>query len=215
MCRKRFIDETVTTSCVAMDAIVNLGAGFDTRAYRLPVLAGIRVWECDQPANIKLKQDRLQRRFGNQPGHVCFVPMDFDRQALKPTLASQGYTGVGRTLFIWEGVSQYVTEAGIGATLDFLADAPYGSRLVFTYIRKDFLSGESLYGQQRVYNRFVKPKIWRFGLDPRGVASLLDPYGWRLITDLGGEELCECYVKPTGRGLSSSPIERIAVAERR
>jgi methyltransferase (TIGR00027 family) len=216
MCRKRFIDETVIASCGAMDAVVNLGAGLDTRAYRLPVLlAGIRVWECDQLANIKLKEDRLRRRFGNLPGHVTLVPVDFDRQALKPTLASHGYTGAGRTLFIWEGVSQYLTEAGIRATLDFLVGAPDGSRLVFSYVRKDFLRGESLQGQQRVYDRFVKPKIWLFGLDPHEAADLLAPYGWRLLADLSGEELCDRYVQPTGRSLSSFPIERVAVAEKR
>lgn len=214
MCRKRYIDETVIASSGAMSAVVNLGAGLDTRAYRLPVLAGIGVWECDQPDNIKLKQERLRHRLGNLPDHVRLVSIDFDRQTLGQTLPSQGYRVTDRTLFIWEGVSQYVTEGGIGATLVFLANALQGSRLVFTYVRKDFLDNKDLHGQQRLYDWYVKPGIWLFGLDPHEVSGFLDPYGWRLTEDLGIEELFERYVKPTGRRLTTSPIERIAVAEK-
>jgi methyltransferase (TIGR00027 family) len=214
MCRKRHIDEIVIALCGAMTAVVNLGAGLDTRAYRLPVLAGNRVWECDQPANIYLKQERLRHRFSELPGHVSFVPIDFDRQPLRPTLLSHGYTGSERTLFIWEGVSQYVTEAGIRATLEFLASAPRGSLLVFTYVRKDFLNGESPSGQQRLFDRYVKPGIWLFGLDPHEVPGFLGTSGWRLIEDLGGDDLLERYVRPTGRSLTSFLLERIAVAEK-
>ena len=35
-----------------IDAVVNLGAGFDTRVYRLPALASMPVWEVDQRENI-------------------------------------------------------------------------------------------------------------------------------------------------------------------
>lgn len=37
--RKRYIDEKIADSSGAVKAVVNLGAGFDTRAYRLPLLS--------------------------------------------------------------------------------------------------------------------------------------------------------------------------------
>jgi O-methyltransferase involved in polyketide biosynthesis len=40
------------------------------------------------------------------------------------------------------GVTQYLTEPGVRKTLDFLARAAGGSRLAFTYVRKDFLEGK-------------------------------------------------------------------------
>ena len=214
MCRKRYIDEALIASSREIDAVVNLGAGFDTRAYRLPALAEIPVWEVDQPANIKSKQDRLQQRFGRPPEHVALVPIDFDQEALGPALASRGYTAHGRTFFIWEAVTQYLTETGISATLDFLATAPHGSRLAFTYVLKDFLTGQNLYGQERLHERYVKGKIWLFGLDPRNISDVLDPYGWRVTEHFGCDELAERYVEPTGRRLASSPIERIVYAEK-
>ena len=39
MCRKRYIDEKLIESVDRIEAVVILGAGFDTRAYRLRALA--------------------------------------------------------------------------------------------------------------------------------------------------------------------------------
>jgi len=39
ICRKRYIDEALIAASREIGAVVNLGAGFDTQAYRLPSLA--------------------------------------------------------------------------------------------------------------------------------------------------------------------------------
>ncbi|MCA6107451.1 SAM-dependent methyltransferase [Bradyrhizobium cenepequi] len=214
MCRKRFIDDAVIAAASEMAAIVNLGAGFDTRVYRLPSLAAIPVWEVDQPANIRSKQDGILRRFGGVPPHVTLVPIDFDHEVLEPALASRSYALAKRTFFIWEAVTQYLSEVGIRSTLEFLAAAAPGSRLAFTYVQKDFIDGRNLYDQPRLHERYVKQKIWLFGLDPRDVAGFLDPYGWRVIAHVGCDDLAERFVKPTRRHLLASPLERIVCAEK-
>jgi len=139
MCRKRYIDDKVAEAVDAqVEAVVNLGAGFDTRAYRLPALAEVPVWEVDQPENIDAKRSRLREVLKEVPTHVTLVPIDFDHQELGAVLSSHGYAGDTRTFFIWEAVTQYLTETGIRTTFGFLAKAPAGSRLAFTYVRKDF-----------------------------------------------------------------------------
>jgi methyltransferase (TIGR00027 family) len=216
LCRKRYIDAKVTEAADGqVEAVVNLGAGFDTRAYRLPALVEVPVWEVDQPENLDAKRSRLRRVLEEVPAHVTLVPIDFDRQELGTALAAHGYPADTKTFFIWEGVTQYLTEAGIRTTLDFFANAPAGSRLAFTYVRKDFIEGRTLYGQKYAYKRFVlKDKSWLFGMDPEGVADFLGVYGWQVLEHLGYEELAEWYVKPTGRKLLSTPLERIVYAER-
>jgi methyltransferase (TIGR00027 family) len=53
MCRKRYIDDKAAEAAGGQaETVVNLGAGFDTQAYRLPALAKVPVWEVDQPENI-------------------------------------------------------------------------------------------------------------------------------------------------------------------
>jgi methyltransferase (TIGR00027 family) len=216
MARKRYIDEIVTKAAVGpIEAVVNLGAGFDTRAFRLPALAEVPVWEVDQPENVNAKRASLEKLLQRVPAHVNLVPIDFDRQDLTTVLASHGYEPDKTTFFIWEGVTQYVTEDGIRATLEYLAKVPAGSRLVFTYTPRDFIDGEVFYGQEYLYKKMLlKDKIWLFGLDPENVDDFLGEYDWRVLEHLGYDELGERYVQPTGRKLESMAIERIVYAEK-
>jgi O-methyltransferase involved in polyketide biosynthesis len=49
---KRYIDEKIVDAIGGIDAGANLGAGSDTRAYRMSALASVPVWEIDQPENM-------------------------------------------------------------------------------------------------------------------------------------------------------------------
>ena len=216
MGRKCFIDEAVATAVTGpIETVVNLGAGFDTRSFRLPELASVPVWEVDQPGSTDAKRRRLETIFGEVPAHVTLVPMDFDREDLGSVLASHGYPADKRTFFIWEGVTQYLTEPGIRQTFDLLGTAPAGSRLVFTYTPKDFIDGRVSYGHEFLYEKMrVKDTIWHFGIDPESIDGFLGEHGWRVLEHLGYDELGERYVKPTGRDLSWMAIERIVDAEK-
>ncbi|NPT53850.1 SAM-dependent methyltransferase [Paraburkholderia elongata] len=112
LCRKRYIDEKLIESIGQIEALVNLGAGFDTRAYRLAPIARIPVWEVDQPQNIEAKRRRLRKLFGEIPENVTLVPIDFDQQTPAIVLPTCGYSIGKRTFFIWEGVTQSEGIAG-------------------------------------------------------------------------------------------------------
>jgi len=215
-CRKRYIDDKVAEAAAEeVSTVVNLGAGFDTLAFRLPALDTVQFWEVDQPVNIDAKRSRLKKILGEIPAHLSLVSIDFDHQELGAILASQGYAADTRSFFILEAVTQYLTEAGIQNTFDFLAKAPAGSRLAFTYVPKDFIAGKVLYGGEVMYKKMIlKDKIWLFGIDPEGVDGFLGGYGWRVLEHLSYEELAEVYVKPTGRKLESLAYERVVYAEK-
>jgi len=211
MARKRFIDDALAGT--AIEAVVNLGAGFDTRGCRPD---GHAVWELDQRSTIVAKRRRLRKIFGEVPGNLTLVPLDFDRDDLDTVLASHGLDARTPTFFIWEGVTQYLTEDGFRATCGFLANAAAGSRLVFTYVPEDFIDGEQLYGQPHLHKKMLgRNPLWHVGLDPDEVDSLLDRYGWRAVEHLGYDDLDERYVKPTGRDLGWLAVERIVHAEKR
>ncbi|MFP3795187.1 SAM-dependent methyltransferase [Paraburkholderia sp. SIMBA_027] len=219
LCRKRFIDdaltEALTDASPQMEAFVNLGAGFDTRAFRLLRGTGVPAWELDQPANIDAKRQRLLRRFGKLPANVTLVAVDFEHLALDAVLAAQGYTRSRRTFFVWEGVTQYLDGASVHATFEMLGRAAAGSRLAFTYVSRDFLEGKVPPGQEGVYRRFVAPRaIWRFGIDPEAMRALLAGYGWRVIAQPEPDALARRYIAPTGRLLGCMPMERVVLAER-
>lgn len=216
LCRKRYIDDKVAEALVEQtETVVNLGAGFDTLAFRLSALTNVPVCEVDQPDNIEAKRSRLNKVFGEIPAQLTLVPIDFDSQDLGAVLAPHDCTVDTRTFFILEGVTQYLTEAAIHETFDFLARAPAGSRLLFTYVRKDFMEGKDFYGHEFLYKRMLlKDEIWLFGMDPKDVADFLGGFGWRVLEHLGYEELADVYVKPTGRKLESLALERVVYAEK-
>jgi methyltransferase (TIGR00027 family) len=141
-CRKNFIkDKAADAVRDGVKAVVNLGAGLDTLVYRAPVLQDLPAWEVDQKVNVAIKRAGLERALGAVPKRVTQVAMDFDRQDLSEVLAAHGYSGDVPTFFVLEAVSQYLTRAGIESAFDFLAKAPAGSRLAFTYVKKSFLEG--------------------------------------------------------------------------
>jgi methyltransferase (TIGR00027 family) len=172
------------------------------------------VWEVDQFQNIEAKEKRLRKTLGAIPANIKLVPADLDRDDVGSIMAAQGYSTTKRTFFVWEAVTQYLTEEGVRATLDWLAKAVSGSRLAFTYVRKGFLEGKVFYGWESGYRRFVTSKVWLFGMEPEDCRSLLMSYGWRIIEDVGYDELADKYIVPTGRRLASTPVERMVYAER-
>ena len=128
-CRKRFIDDKLAESLSDIDAVVILGSGMDTRGFRLARRSDIPVFEVDLPVNIARKKAAVQRAITTIPTSVHLVPLDFERDDLIATLAENGYRTESRTFFVWEGVTQYLTEDAVRATLAALEGAPAGAGL--------------------------------------------------------------------------------------
>jgi methyltransferase (TIGR00027 family) len=214
-CRKRFIDDKLTEAMGSIDAVVVLGAGMDTKAYRLARRSDVTVFEVDLPVNIERKKAAVKSAIGGVPASVRLVPLDFERDDLIGELTGQGYRPDARTFFIWEGVTQYLTEDAVRATLAALQGAAAGSRLMFTYVRKDFIDGVNMYDAAILYKRFrQRQQVWRFGLDPEAVSGFVAQYGWRLVEQAGPDYFLEHYIRPTGRNLRASQLEWSVYAEK-
>lgn len=216
LCRKRYIDDQLVSAVPrGVDALVILGAGYDTRAYRLPELAGIPVCEVDLPANIERKAAAVRRCFGRVPPDVTLLPVDFETDDLADRLAHKGFDRGMRTFYVWEAVTQYLTESAVRKTMEHLAGAAPGSSLAFTFVRKDFLDGQAMHGAQSAYQDFVvKRRLWQFGLHPEEVAGFLAEYGWCETEQVGPDEYAARYLEPAGRAIIASEIERAVYAIR-
>ncbi|OYV24309.1 MAG: SAM-dependent methyltransferase [Mycobacterium sp. 20-66-4] len=214
-CRKRFIADKLAESLADINAVVILGAGLDTRGYLLTRQVRIPVFEVDLPVNIARKAKTVRRVMGQPPLSVRLVALDFERDDLLTALAEHGYHTDYRAFFICEGVTQYLSEAGVRRTLEGLRAAAPGSRLVFTYVKRDFIDGTNRYGTRTLY-RSVRERnqLWQFGLQPDEVAGFIADYGWRLVEQAGPDELIQRYVEPTGRKLRASELEWSAYAEK-
>jgi methyltransferase (TIGR00027 family) len=215
-CRKRFIDEKLNESLPRIDAVVILGAGLDTRGYHLARRCDTPVFEVDLPVNIARKRAVVRRALGGTPPSVHLVPVDFERDNLARELAKHGFRPDHRTFFVWEGVTQYLTADAVHGTFEYLRNAAApGSRLIFTYIRRDFIDGLNFYGSKTTYRKFrMKQQLWLYGLHPEEVPGFVGEYGWRLIEQAGPDYYLEHYIRPADRDLGASLLEWTAYLEK-
>ena len=131
--RHRYIDDTLRRASRRVGQVVLLGAGYDMRAYRFArELRRCTVFEVDHPATGGRKARILARRQKELPDTtVVRVQLDFEKQSFRRELQRAGFDPGLRTFFVWEGVSMYLSRAGVKATLQTIrAMSPVGSELV-------------------------------------------------------------------------------------
>jgi len=215
-CRKRYIDQKLVEALAnGIEAVLILGAGLDTRAYRLPPLSSLPIYEVDLPQIIAYKESKIRQILGAVPGYVRLVPIDFDRQELAQVLASHGYSSSQKSFVIWEGVTQYISATAVSSVFTFLASLEPASRLIFTYILKDFIDGTRTHGLEQMYQQTrLKQQIWQFGMRPDQVGPYIGQYGWKEIEQLGPEAFRQRFLTPVGRTDPLLEIERAVYAEK-
>ena len=129
--RVAFIDAVIGASDARQ--VVILGAGLDTRAWRLGALSGARVFEVDHPATQAYKRERASL-LGPPLAELRFVPSDFTNDDLERALQSAGYDPNSPTIWVWEGVIMYLDDAALRSTLAALRRvSAAGSTLIAHY----------------------------------------------------------------------------------
>jgi methyltransferase (TIGR00027 family) len=118
---------------------------------------------------------------------VRSVDIDFNRQRLAEVLAAAGVDRHRRTVFVWEGVTNYLTATAVDAVLRFVASSAPGSRLIFTYVHRGVLDGSAHFEGGAALLRDVARlgEPWTFGLDPGELANYLRARGLELESDAG------------------------------
>jgi len=195
--------------------VVILGAGYDCRALRIPGINRARVFEIDHPDTLEVKIKCLKNLLGSLPGHVSFVPVDFDRQDFAVALKVSGFDCSIPSFFLWEGVMHYLTADAVDKTLRSIASlsAPQ-SRLVFTYIHRGLIDGTDSFGDMRRIPSTLKEssEVWKFGLRPEELPSFLEGHGLSLMADIGSLEYRVHYMGAQGRHLKGFEFYRAALA---
>ena len=92
--------------------VVVLGAGLDGRAWRMPELAGVDVYEVDHPASQDDKRARAGD-LGEPAARLHWVPVDFEHDDLTGALDEAGHDPARPTTWVWEGVVAYLTPAEV------------------------------------------------------------------------------------------------------
>ena len=214
--RTRLIDDRLIAALVdGMNQVVILGAGYDARAYRLPALGRVRLFEVDHPATQAAKQARVRRMLRTLPAHVTFVPLDFNNHALPDALAAAGFDQARPAIFVWEGVTNYLSAAAVDSTLRFVGGTAAGSLLLFTYVHRDALiDPQAIPGGHRLARTLRRAgESWTFGLDPADMPNYLAARGLRLLEDSGSVEYRARYLGAHGQHLRGYAFYHVALAK--
>ena len=216
--RSRFAeDELARAVGRGVAQYVILGAGLDTFAYRSPYAdATLRVFEVDHPATQEWKRGLLAAAAISIPSTLTYAPVDFEQHTLADGLAQAGFDSRIPTFFSWLGVTMYLTEDAINATLRFAASTPRGGGISFDY----GVARSRLGWTGRLALRALSRRVAAAGepfqtlFDPDEIRGRLTSFGFHSITDLGAVELNARYFRDRIDGLRvSGGVGRLLAAE--
>lgn len=109
--RTRYFDDFFATAGAhAVDQVVILAAGLDTRAWRLPWTNGAVVYELDQPKVLEFKDDVLREHGAEPAARYIAVPVDL-RHDWPQALRGKGFDPGRPTAWLAEGLLPYLSAA--------------------------------------------------------------------------------------------------------
>jgi methyltransferase (TIGR00027 family) len=162
--RTTYYDAALQRHLAGTDQLVILGAGFDTRVFRLPPEGNMRCFEIDMPRTQAYKIAMLEK--AGLPTHLAaYVAADFETEDWMEKLVAAGFDPGRPAFFLWEAVTMYLDRASVEATLRRIAGTAPGSAVAFDYFSAEILTSGSPYMRYaRAATNYVGEPL-SFGID--------------------------------------------------
>jgi methyltransferase (TIGR00027 family) len=201
--RTAFFDQIVERALEEnIPQIVLLGAGYDSRPYRFrDHLHDTLIFELDAPATQQRKRDCLQKGKIPIPDQIRFIPSNLGTDNLEEAFIHAGYNPQRRSLFVWEGVTYYLSRQVVQSVLAFVhANSPVGSSICFDYaaLSDEALSETGTRELRKLMQTQYSQEPAKFGIPAGGLASFLASNHFSVIEHQTPEEINERYL--SGRG---------------
>jgi methyltransferase (TIGR00027 family) len=169
--RTRIIDDFIRSALDhGVDTILNLGAGLDTRPYRMDLPASLNWIEADYPDVIAYKEERLSRQAPRF--RLTRVKCDLADAAARRQLLAEANAQAGKMLVLTEGVVPYLTLADGGALADDLRKLDRAAYWIIDYFSPDMLKHRARMMSGRLKNA-------PFKFNPDDWFGFFEQHGWR------------------------------------
>jgi len=193
--RTKWIDDEIRKRVVeddelAYEQMLILGAGYDTRGFRLEFLPNnFKVLEIDQPEVQTSKRKKLQNIIDDEnkiegngsvvsskliEKQVEFVPIDFNdaEYSLGAALSSSSFDSIRETIVLLEGVTQYIPKSSTETALRQLHQIlPVGSILLVSYVPEQCIP-TAVSGENDNNDRVASPTYRPEMCGPQKLANL-------------------------------------------
>jgi methyltransferase (TIGR00027 family) len=164
-----------------VDTVLNLAAGLDARAWRMPVPRDLRWIDVDLPGILDYKLDTLR---DEKP--VCnyeAIRLDLTDGAKRRALFSQVGAQSSRVLVVTEGLLIYLTSDQVG---ELAGDLHSASNFAWWLI--DLANPRLLAIMQKSWGKSVKEGNAPFQFAPAESTKFFEPFGWRELSYRSGLE---------------------------
>jgi methyltransferase (TIGR00027 family) len=213
--RTALIDRALAFATTSgIDQLVLLGAGFDCRAQRLEALSATDVYEVDHPATQRFKRARMR---GMPPcaRSLRQLACDFEREPLTDVLRASPIDFDRPCIWLWEGVTMYLTREAIDKTLATVAALSAArSMLLCTYLTPDLVATHGRLARElpKLLGLIAEPI--RFAASPPEFQARLARHGFVLQSDVAPRDAAPHFAIELGAVPLGLPAERLVVAQR-
>lgn len=187
--RTKYFDN-IFTEAIKQDIaqIVFLGAGLDSRPYRFNhLLKNTMIFEVDGPATQEYKRLHLKSDI-NSYKNIQYVSADFENGDLFPKLINQGYKPADKTLFLWEGVTFYLSgDAVLRMLNDIRENSAHGSKVCFDF--------QSMKNNDELIKTGLKEESVKFGMEEGKTADYHSSIHYSIIEHLDSKEIEQRFLK--------------------
>jgi len=196
--RVRYFDDFVRAAAgEGMEQLVILGAGYDTRPYRIEGLKGnanVKVFEVDHPETQSLKKEKIEKIFNRLPDNVIYVPVDFESENIDQKLPGNGYDRSKKALFLMEGLVMYIPHKAVDEILSFIVNnSVRGSEVLFDYFLQSVVDGTSETGKNMRDFAAEQGEPFLFGIEEGAAEAFLTKRGFSRVQNITSEDYKRAY----------------------
>ncbi len=145
------------------------------------------------------------------PGNVEFCGIDFEKSSLAQALAATSLEFEVPTFFSWLGVTQYINDEAIDATLGFVRSFPPRSEMIFTFVPPDDLldQEEIVFAHASMERNAARGEPWISRFDPRELTRRLLGFGFSRAFHLSPDEAGARYFAGRHDTLRAPKLEQL------
>ena len=190
--RTAFLDDRIarwTAPRGPATQVVILGAGLDTRAARL-ARDGVRFFEVDRPESQADKRERLARLDEYPVSAAVYVACNFEEDDFLDRLTASGFEASAPAVVIWEGVTPYLSERAVRATLRRIATGMQERTVVlFDFLGKKIVEGNVKHAEDLETRDLVRDLGEPLAWGTNDVLPLLYDEGFRRVRVTSFDEI--------------------------
>ena len=201
--RTAFFDRIVEQALKEnIEQVVLLGAGYDSRPYRFgEFIQDTKIFELDAKPTQQRKKEYLQQAEISISEQISFVPINFETDNLRVTLTEAGFSQEKKTLFIWEGVTYYLSAEVVDNMLAFVrSNPPSGSSIAFDYasLSEEALNEDGAKELRKHMQSRYSNEPTKFGIRTGKIEAFLAERGFEVIEHLTAADMSEMYLSIGG-----------------